>query len=382
MKTYLTNQIKNIVLLGNAGSGKTTLAESMLFEGGIIERRGDITNKNTVSDYNPIEHENGSSVFSTVLYTEYNDKKINFIDVPGSDDFVGGTIAGLHIADTAVLLINAQNGIEVGTEIHNRWVEHFEKPMVIVINHLDHDKANYDKSLEMLNERFKGKIATIQYPVNAGPGFDSIVDLIKMKLYKYSAEGGKPQVLDIPDSEAKRANELKAELIEKSAENDESLMEVFFEKETLTEDEMRKGISAGLLKRGMFPVFCVSGKKNMGVGRFMEFIVNVAPTPDQVPPPKDKSGNEINCDAKGPASVFVFKTTIESHIGEVNYFKVMSGEITESMDLVNSRTSNKERLSQIFASAGKNRVKIPKMVAGDIGSTVKLKATKITIRFR
>jgi elongation factor G len=376
MKTYLTNQIKNLVLLGNAGSGKTTLAESMLFEGGVIDRRGDISAKNTVSDYNLIEHENGSSIFSTVLYTELNDKKLNFIDVPGSDDFVGGTIAGLHIADTAILLINAQNGIEVGTEIHNRWIESFEKPMVILINHLDHDKANYDKALEMLNERFRGKIAVVQYPVNEGSGFDSIVDLIKMKFYKYPADGGKPQITDIPASELEKATELKAQLIEKAAENDEGLMELFFEKETLTEDEMRKGIHAGLVNRGMYPVFCVSGKKNIGVGRFMEFLVNVAPTPDEHHAPKDKSGKEIKCDAKGPASIFVFKTTIESHIGEVNYFKVMSGEITEGMDVINARTSNKERLSQIFASAGKNRVKLAKMVAGDIGSSVKLKATK------
>lgn len=376
MKTYLTNQIKNIVLLGNSGSGKTTLAESMLFEGGVIERRGDISGKNTVSDHNLIEHENGSSVYSTVLYAEYNDKKINFIDVPGSDDFVGGTIAGLHIADTAVLLINAQNGIEVGTEIHNRWVEKFEKPMVIVINHLDHDKANYDKSLEMLNDRFRGKIATVQYPVNAGPGFDSIVDLIKMKLYKYPSDGGKPQILEIPDSETLRASELKNELIEKAAENDEGLMELFFEKETLTEDEMRKGIHLGLVKRGMYPVFCTSGKKNIGAGRLMEFLTNVAPSPDQVPAPKDLSGKEIKCDAKGPAALFVFKTTIESHIGEVNFFKVMSGEITEGMDLTNARTSNKERITQIFATAGRTRNKLPKMTAGDIGSTVKLKATK------
>ena len=376
MKTYPTNQIKNLVLLGNAGSGKTTLAESMLFEGGIIDRRGDISSKNTVSDYNLIEHENESSIYSTVLYTEYNDKKINFIDVPGSDDFVGGTIAALHIADTAILLINAQNGIEVGTEIHNRWIEKFEKPTIIVINQLDHDKANYDKALEMINERFRGKIAIVQYPVNAGPGFDSIVDLIKMKLYKYPADGGKPQILDIPESESQRASELKALLIEKAAENDESLMELFFENETLTEDEMRKGIASGLLNRGMYPVFCVSGKKNMGVGRFLEFISNVAPTPEQAPVPKDVSGKEIICDPKGPAAIFIFKTTIESHIGEVNYFKVMSGEISESMDLINSRTSNKERLSQIFATAGKNRVKLAKMVAGDIGSTVKLKATK------
>lgn len=376
MKTYLTNQIKNIVLLGNSGSGKTTLAESMLFEGGVIERRGDVSSKNTVSDHNAIEHENETSVFSTVLYAEYNDKKINFLDVPGSDDFVGGTVGSLHIADTAILLINAQNGIEVGTEIHNRWVEKFNKPMVIVINHLDHDKANYDKSLEMLNERFRGKVAIVQYPVNAGPGFDSIIDLIKMKLYKYPADGGKPQILEIPATESEKANSLKSELIEKAAENDESLMELFFEKETLSEDEMRKGIHLGLVNHGMYPVFCTSGKKNMGVGRLMEFLGNVAPSPDQVPAPKDLEGKEIKCDPKGPATVFIFKTTVESHIGEVNYFKVMSGEINESIDLINARTSNKERLSQLFSTAGKNRIKMTKMVAGDIGCTVKLKSTK------
>ncbi len=376
MKTYLTNQIKNIVLLGNAGSGKTTLAESMLFEGGIIERKGDVDNHNTVSDYNQIEHENECSIFSTVLYTEYNDSKINFLDVPGADDFIGGAIAGLHMADTAVLLINAQNGLEVGTEIHNRWIEKFEKSVIIVISQCDHDKANFEKSFEMLKERFGGKVALTQYPVNTGAGFDSIIDLITMKLYKYPSTGGKPEILDIPASETGRAKELRAELIEKAAENDESLMEIFFEKETLSEDEMRKGIAAGMLNHGMYPVFSISAKKNIGVGSFLEFISNTAPSPDQVQSPKDVSGKEIKCSATGPGTLFVFKTSVESHIGEVNFFKVISGQISESMDLINIRSSNKERISQLFAAAGKNRVKVPKLLAGDIGATVKLKATK------
>jgi elongation factor G len=376
MKTYSTSQIRNVVLLGNGGSGKTTLSEAMLFEGGLIDRRGDVSNKNTVSDHHPIEQENQSSLFSSVLYTEYNNTKINILDAPGADDFVGGAVSSLHVADTAVMLINAQNGIEVGTEIHNRWVEKFNKPMIFVANHLDHDKTNFEKSVEMLKERFGGKIAVVQYPVNTGTSFDSIVDLIQMKLYKFPADGGKPQILDIPAAEKDNAEAMRSELIEKAAENDESLMEIFFEKETLTEEEMQKGIKAGILNKGMYPVLCTAAKKNMGVGRLLEFISNNLPSPDQMPVAKDKNGKEVKCDPAGPATVFVFKTSVESHIGEINYFKVMSGKLTESIDLTNARTSNKERLSQLLAVFGKNRNKLTEMFAGDIGATVKLKATK------
>lgn len=376
MKTYSTNQIRNIVLLGNAGSGKTTLAEAMLFEGGVIDRRGEVGSKNTVSDHHPIEQENGNSIFSSVLYTEFNNHKINILDAPGADDFVGGAVSSLHVADVAVMVINAQNGIEVGTEIHNRWVEKFDKPMVFVANHLDHDKTNFEKTLEMLKERFGSKIAVAQYPLNAGPRFDAIVDLIQMKLLTYPAEGGKPQVSDIPASEKDNAEALRNELIEKAAENDESLMEIFFEKETLTEEEMWRGISAGILNKGMYPVFCTSARKNMGVGRLLEFFCSALPDPSKVPAVKDLAGKEVKCEPAGPATVFVFKTSVESHIGEINYFKVMSGELTESIDLINARTSNKERLSQLLAVYGKNRNKVPKMIAGDIGATVKLKSTK------
>jgi elongation factor G len=284
----------------------------MLFEGGLIDRRGDVSNKNTVSDHHPIEQENQSSLFSSVLYTEYNNTKINILDAPGADDFVGGAVSSLHVADTAVMLINAQNGIEVGTEIHNRWVEKFNKPMIFVANHLDHDKTNFEKSVEMLKERFGGKIAVVQYPVNTGTSFDSIVDLIQMKLYKFPADGGKPQILDIPAAEKDNAEAMRSELIEKAAENDESLMEIFFEKETLTEEEMQKGIKAGILNKGMYPVLCTAAKKNMGVGRLLEFISNNLPSPDQMPVAKDKNGKEVKCDPAGPATVFVFKTSVES----------------------------------------------------------------------
>ncbi|MFW6326672.1 MAG: elongation factor G [Bacteroidota bacterium] len=376
MKEYTTKQINNILLCGNASSGKTTLAEAMLFLGGVIDRRGDVTSKNTVSDYNEIEHENGNSVYSTVLYTEYNNKKINILDTPGADDFVGGLVSSLSVADLAVMCINAANGVEVGTEIHSRYTEKFEKPQIFVINHVDSEKANFEKSMEMLKERFGGNVVAAQFPVAVGQDFDAVVDLITMKMYKYSGDSGKPEITDIPADQMDQAEELRNELIEKAAESDESLMELFFENETLTEDEMRKGLKAGLLTRGIFPVFCTSAKKNFGVARLMEFITNVAPAPDDVPAPKDVNGNEVAIDASGSVALFMFKTSIESHIGEVNYFKVYSGTVKEGMDLVNAQTANKERLSQLYVSAGKKRDKVSSFVAGDIGAAVKLKATK------
>ncbi len=376
MKTYSTSQIKNIALLGNAGSGKTTLAEAMLFEGGVIERKGSVEQKNTVGDYHPIEHENQTTMFSSVMYTEYKDQKINILDSSGADDFVGGTVSSLHVADTGLLIINAQNGIETGTEIHSRWLERFNKPAVIVMNKCDHDGAQFEKAIESVRDSFGSNVVLAQYPVNEGTGFDSIVDIIQMKLYKYPRDGGKPAISDIPDDQKDHAEELRNELIEKAAENDEALMELFFENDTLTEDEMRSGISTGLLNRGIFPVFCLSAKMNMGVGRFMEFLTNVAPSADELEPPKTTEGKEVKCEAGGPVSLFVFKESVESHIGEINFFKVMSGELKEGMDLTNNNTRNKERLAQIFCAQGKNRTKVSSLSAGDIGCTVKLKGTK------
>ncbi len=376
MKTYQADQIKNIALLGNSGSGKTTLAEAMLYNGGIIERRGTIEGKNTVSDYRPIEHENGNSIFSTVLYTEFQNFKINILDTPGLDDFSGGVISSLFASDSAVMTINVQNGVEVGTEIHFRHAEKNNKPLILVVNGLDHEKANFEKSIEMLKERLSANIVLIQYPANEGSGFNSIIDVLKMKMLRYPKEGGKAEVLEIPADQADKASELHAALVEKAAESDESLMELFFANDTLTEEEIKKGIARGIITRGIFPVLCTSAKHNIGVDRILEFIVNEAPSIADMPAPLNNKGEVIKANPTGPASVYVFKSSIEEHIGEINYFRVHSGKITENLDIVNTSNGTKERLSQLYVSAGKNRTRVPELYTGDIGAFVKLKNTK------
>jgi elongation factor G len=376
MKTFQADQIKNIALLGNSGSGKTTLAEAMLFDGGIIERRGTIEGNNTVSDYRPIEHENGNSIFSTVMYTEFQNHKINIFDTPGLDDFSGGVISSLFASDAAVLTINVQNGVEVGTEIHFRHAEKENKPLIIVINGLDHEKANFEKSLEMLKERLSNDVILIQYPVNEGVGFNSIIDILKMKMLRYSKEGGKAEIVDIPADQAAKAASLHSALVEKAAESDESLMELFFSNDTLTEDEIKKGIAKGILTRGMFPVLCISAKHNIGIDRLMEFITTEAPSISDMPAPVNSKGEEVKPNPAGPSSVYVFKSSIEEHIGEINYFRVYSGKITENLDVINTNNSTKERLAQLYISAGKNRTRVPELHVGDIGAFVKLKNTK------
>jgi elongation factor G len=376
MKTYQTNQVKNIALIGNSGSGKTTLAEAMLLDGGVISRKGDVDQKNTVSDFREIEQENERSIYSSQLYTEYADHKINILDAPGADDFIGGVVSSLRVSDVALMVINAQNGVEVGTEIQQRFTEKNHIPVVYVINQCDHDKANFEKTMESLKDRFGSKVAQLQFPVNAGPAFDSIVDVLQMKLYKYPKDGGKPTISDVPDDLKAQAEELHAELVEKAAENDESLMELFFENDSLSEEEMRKGISLGLITNSISPVLCTSALKNLGTGRLLEFSCNVFPSPCDMEGEKSLDGDEIKCDPAGTPTLLVFKSEYEPHIGEINYFKVLSGTVTEGMDLTNNNTRTKERLSQIFVVAGKTRNKVDKLFAGDLGATVKLKNTK------
>ena len=376
MKVYQTSEIKNIALLGNDGSGKTTLTEALLYEAGIINRRGRITQKNTVSDYFPVEHEYGYSVFSTVFHVEWNNKKLNIIDCPGSDDFVGAALTALEVTDTCVLLINGQVGPEVGTQNHFRYTEKLKKPVIFLVNQLDAEKCDYHTTLERLQEIYGSKVTPIQYPLNEGPNFNSLIDVLLMKKYSWGPDGGAPTIEDIPAEEMDKAMELHKALVEAAAENDEGLMEKFFETETLTEDELREGIRKGLVTRSIFPVFCVCAGKDMGVRRLMEFLGNVVPHVDEMPKVHNTRGEEVAIDANGPESVYFFKTGVEPHIGEVQYFKVMSGKIKSGDDLTNADRGSKERIGQIYAPAGANRIPVDEMVAGDIGCTVKLKDVK------
>ncbi|MCM1336338.1 MAG: elongation factor G [Candidatus Amulumruptor caecigallinarius] len=373
MKVYQSNEIKNIALLGSKGSGKTTLTEAMLFECGVIKRRGTIDGANTVSDYFPVEKEYGYSVFSTVAYAEFLGKKINFIDCPGADDFVGNAITALNVTDTGVILIDANYGVEVGTQNIFRTTAQLRKPVIFAINQLDGEKADYDNVIEQMREIFGKKVVPIQYPLQSGPGFNSFIDVLLMKKYSWGPDGGVPVIEEIPAEEAEKAHELHQQLVEAAAENDETLMEKFFDQGHLSEDEMREGIRKGLIDRSIFPVFCVSALKDMGVRRMMEFLGNVVPFVDDMPAPVAVDGTEVKPDSNGPLSVFVFKTTVEPHIGEVSYFKVMSGTLKAGDDLDNVDRGSKERLAQIYCVCGQIKTAVDKLCAGDIGATVKLK---------
>lgn len=375
MKVYQTNEIKNIALIGGAKSGKTTLAEAMLFEGGVINRRGSVDDKNSVSDYREVELERQASVFSTVMYAEFAGKKINIIDTPGFDDFIGEVIAALKVMDTAVMVVNSQNGVEVGTEITWRYINALEKPAVFLVNQLEHEKTNFDETIRQLRSHFGDKVLVAQYPVNAGHGFDSVVDVLKMKLYKFPNGGGQPVISDLPAAEQAKAEGYHNAIIEAAAESEEALMEAFFENGTLSEEQLAKGINQGIATRTMFPVLCISGKHNQGVSRFMEFAVENLPAPNEVTPTKTTEGQDLAFDATAAPVAFVFKTAVEPHLGEISFFKVYNGAITESIDMLNANTGSKERLSQLFAVAGKNRQKVEKVMPGDIAATIKLKDT-------
>lgn len=375
MKTYDEKHIKNIALIGAAKSGKTTLAETMLFEAGLINRRGTIEEKNTISDYHEIEHERGNSVYATAMHTEWRDYKINIIDTPGLDDFVGEVISSIRVCDTAVMLLNAQHGVEVGTEILWEYIDKYRKPTIFAINQIDHEYANFNHAVEQAQKQFGHAITVMQYPVNQGTGFNAIIDLLKMVMYKFPEKGGKPEKLPIPEEEKERASTMHNELVEKAAENDEKLMDIYFEKGNLDEDELRQGLKMGMMKHDVFPVFCLSSKKNMGSGRMMGFIDNVAPSAIEMPAEKTEDGKDVSCDPSKPTVLFVFKTLIEPHLGKLTFFKVLAGEVSAGMELLNETTNTPERLAQLFIMDGKNRNSIDKLKAGDIGCTLKLKNT-------
>lgn len=373
MKVYSTKEIKNIALLGSKGAGKTTLAESMLFECGVIKRRGTVGGGNTVSDYFPVEKEYGYSVFSTVMNAEFNGKKLNIIDCPGADDFVGNAYTALGVCDTGMIIVNADNGVEVGTQNIFRVTEQLKKPVVFCLNQMDGEKADFDNVMEQMRETFGSKVVPVQYPLQSGAGFNALIDVLLMKKLEWGAEGGKPTVSDIPADQMDKAQELHDALVEAAAGSDEAMMEKFFEEGTLSEDEIRFGVRKGLTDRSLFPVILTSAAKDMGVRRMMEFLGNVCPFVDEMPAPLNTAGAEVKPDSDGPLSVFFFKTSVEPHIGEVSYFKVMSGTLKAGDDLDNASRGGKERMAQIFTVCGQIRNAVDELKAGDIGAAVKLK---------
>lgn len=375
MKSYSTNNIRNIVLLGSSRSGKTTLAETMLYEGKVIDRRGSVEAKTTVSDNTEVEQIYQRSIYSTPLYTEFNGYKLNFVDTPGSDDFIGGVISAFKVCDAGVLLVNAQQGVEVGTQIFARYADEHKKPMVIAVNQLDSDKANWESALDSMKQHFGSKPVVVQFPLGVGSDFNGFVDILKMKAYTFKDENGTREEIEIPAQFVDEAAEMRASLMEMAAEADEELMERFFDAGELSEEDMYKGLKIGFLSGSIYPVFTLSGKKDIGVKRLMEFIIDVAPSPAEYPAVTTE-GVEVKCDSEGPVSLFFYRTAVEQHLGDVSYFKVMSGKLTEGVDLVNPDTGAKERISAIYAVAGKKKEKVTEMFAGDLGCTVKLKSVK------
>ena len=377
MAEFDTSHVKSIVLLGHAGSGKTTLAECMLYEAGLINRRGNIAERNTVGDYHELEQERGNSIFSKLLHTKWRGYKINILDTPGYDDFVGEVISALRVADTGVMLLNAVMGVEVTTDIIWQYTEQFKTPMIFAVNKLDEDRADFDRTVHEAKNHFGNKVLVVQYPRQQGAGFHEIIDVLRMTMYKFKDAGGKPEKLPIPDDEKAKADELHKELVEAIASNDETLMEKYFDKGELEEDEMKIGLKKAMINHDLFPLFCLSAERNMGSGRLMGFIDNVCPSANEMPAQTTMSGDKLECDANGPACIFIYKTVSEPHVGDLSFFKVFSGTVRSGMELENESTNVTEKINQLFLVEGNKRNNINELVAGDTGATLKLKNTHV-----
>ena len=377
MPEFDTSHVKNIVLLGHAGCDKTTLAECMLYEAGLINRKGSVDQRNTVGDYHALEQERGNSIFSKLMHTKWRGYKINILDTPGYDDFVGEVLSALRVADTGVMILNGVMGVEVGTDIIWEYTDKFKTPMIFAVNKLDDDQADFDKTVQQAKDHFGNKITVVQYPRQQGSGFHEIVDVLRMVMYKFKDSGGRPEKLPIPDEEKDKAEQLHRELVEAIASNDETLMEKYFDQGELSEDEMKEGLKKAMIHHDLFPLFCLSAERNMGSGRLMGFIDNVCPSANEMPPQTAISGESLPCEASGPACIFVYKTVSEPHVGDLSFFKVFSGTIKSGMELVNESNGVMEKINQLFLMEGNKRMPVQELAAGDIGATLKLRNTHI-----
>ncbi len=377
MPEFDTSHVKTIVLLGHSGAGKTSLAECMLYEAGAITRKGSVADKNTVSDYHELEQARGNSIFSTLMHANWRGYKINILDTPGYDDFVGEVIAALRVADTGVMVINAAAGVEVTTDVMWEYTERFKTPMIFAVNKLDDDQADFDKTVQEIKNHFGNKVLVVQYPRQQGAGFHEIIDVLRMTMYKFKGIGGKPEKLPIPEEEKERAETLHKELVEAIAANDETLMEKYFDQGELDEDEMKIGLKKSMINHDLFPLFCLSAERNMGSGRLMGFIDNVCPSANEMPPQVTKKGEKLVSDASASPCIFIYKTVSEPHVGELSFFKVYAGTVKSGMELENENTGVSEKINQLFLVEGNKRTAVNELVAGDVGATLKLKNTHV-----
>lgn len=377
MNVHPPSKIRNVVLLGHSGSGKTTLSETMLFESGSKKRRGSVEKKSTSSDYHQIEHDKGKSVFGTLLNLDWRGSKINLIDTPGTADYIGEVAGALRVADTAIFTLNAEYGIEVGTELHWKYTQKYNIPSLLIVNKPDNEYSRFQRTVDMAKERFGRGVVVVQYPYSEGEDFHAIIDVLKMTMYEFPENGGKPDKLPIPDSHKAQADLLHNELVEAVAENDETLLDLYLEQGELTESQMREGLQQSLLNRDIFPLFCCCAKRNMGTGRVMGFLGNVAPNPLEANPPKSVEGEEVELNPEGDPLMFVCKNSSESHVGDMLYFKVYGGTMKPGLDLINHTTGSGVRLSGLYWVNGDKRQEANEIPTGDLGAAVKLKNTGV-----
>ncbi len=385
MKEYNAEHIRNIALIGHAGAGKTTLAEALLFTSGATTRLGKVEEGNTVSDYHQDEIERQNSINASLLTCEWKGSKINMLDTPGYVDFTGEVKCCLRVADTAVVLLKAVEGIEVGTEVVWKYTKEYNNGVVLVINKLENENADYDKVVKLAEDRLSHDVVPVQFPVNHGLNFDSVVDVLKMKLLKYERNGkGKYAEADIPADLKAKAEKIREQLVEKVAETDESLMTKFFENGVLTQEELVQGLRIGVRARKLFPLLCTAGSHNIGTASLLDFIVDTCPAPNEMPATmgelpgstvEAKKETQVACNPSAEPVMFIFKTVSEAHVGELSFFRVYSGTISPGLDLVNNNNGKSERMAQLYLMSGKERKEIAKLFAGDIAAVVKLKDT-------
>jgi len=381
LKEYLSDSIRNIAFIGHGGSGKTSLSELILFTAGETNRIGKIEEGNTISDYNSNEIERRISISVTPLHVEWNNIKINMLDTPGYSDFVGQVKGALYVVDTAVTVLKSAEGVEVGSEVAWGFARENSLPSIVLVNKVDNEHSKYNETIEAAKTKLSSDVTVVTFPLKEGTGFETIIDLVKMKACTFGAAGSKKVTEgEIPVEIKEEAEILRELLIEKVAESDEELMNAFFENGFLTEEELTKGLKNAMLKRGIIPAFAVSTTKGVGVNNFLDFVSKYCPSPVEREPVeallKDKNQKiVVKCDSKGEPVMFIFKILSEAHVGELSVFKVYSGAVSSGLDLINENNGKTERLSQLFYLNGKLRKDASKVVAGDIAAVVKLKDT-------